>query len=151
MPQRILFFGAVDYIRDDCEIEAWVVSPGLDPAIVRIPGRAVLCRSPQREGPSSSAKDDACSAVIPICSFRAKEILARCLRQTAPAHRNLRSRQDRLALWLRRFSRNSERVDPGLQSSDRPSAESDTPDYFVERAFEPLEDPCNETCVKQHR
>src|SRR6516225_7235056 len=30
-------------------IEAWMVSPGLDPAIVRVPGRAALPRSPERE------------------------------------------------------------------------------------------------------
>jgi hypothetical protein len=38
----ILFFGTVDHIRDDCEIEAWMVSPGLDPAVVRVPIRVVL-------------------------------------------------------------------------------------------------------------
>src|SRR5262249_34967737 len=30
----VLFFGTLDHIRDDCEIEPWMVSPGLDPAIV---------------------------------------------------------------------------------------------------------------------
>jgi hypothetical protein len=53
-----------------------MVSPGLDQAIVRVPVRTVLTRSPQREGPLSSANDDACSAARPICSFRAKEIMA---------------------------------------------------------------------------
>src|SRR6516225_11299953 len=46
----VLFFGTVDDIRNDCEIEAWMVSPSLDPTIVRVPGRAALPRSPQREG-----------------------------------------------------------------------------------------------------
>jgi len=47
----VLVFGTVDDIWDDCEIEAWMVSPGLDPAIVRVPVRAALTRSPQRERP----------------------------------------------------------------------------------------------------
>ena len=46
----VLFLRTVDNIRDDCEIEARMVAPGLDPAIVRVPGRAALTRSPQREG-----------------------------------------------------------------------------------------------------
>jgi len=60
---------------------------------------------------------------------------------------------DPLVLCFRRFYRNSERVDPGLQYRQIGAklCRGDTPDYFVERAFEPLEDRGNETCVKQHR
>jgi hypothetical protein len=47
----VLFFGTVDFIWDDCKIEAWMVSPGLDPTIVGVPVSTVLTRSPQREGP----------------------------------------------------------------------------------------------------
>jgi hypothetical protein len=36
----VLFFGTIDQIRDNCEIEAWMVSPGLNPAIIRVSGRA---------------------------------------------------------------------------------------------------------------
>jgi hypothetical protein len=72
----VFFFGTVDHIRDDCEIEAWMISPGLDPAIVRVPGRAALPALHSEKAPLSSAKDDAYSAAIPICSLRAKEIMA---------------------------------------------------------------------------
>jgi hypothetical protein len=73
----VLFFGTVDDIGDDCEIEAWMVSPAPRPNDSTSPmqgGAAPL--STAKRAPLSSAKDDAYSAAIPICSFRAKEIMA---------------------------------------------------------------------------
>jgi hypothetical protein len=72
----VLFFGTVDDIRDNCEIEAWMVSPGLDPARIRVPGRATLTRLPSEQALLSSTNDDAYSAAIPSGSGRAKEIIA---------------------------------------------------------------------------
>jgi hypothetical protein len=58
-----------------------------------------------------------------------------------------------VVLCFRRFYRNSERADPGLQGNQVGAQlwRGDTPDNLVERAFEPLEDRCEETSLKQHR
>ena len=158
--KRILFFGAVDYIRDDCEIEAWMISPSLDPAIVRVPGLGGADplsttrrpRDPARRWRDVPAKPPA--AIVGSKNGPPRYAIIAVLSDLfCWERRKLRFRQDRLVLCVRQFCRNSERVDPGLQSSQigPQLRRGGTPDYFVERAFEPLEDPCNETCVKQHR